>query len=91
MLPPPRTFARWLVPMHDEVGEAALTSVAVHPAQRRGVLVELALNSVHDLPTVGAWAREAGICEAQLRLRCRLAGVTAKISPDLVRVLRAVS
>ena len=29
------------------------------------------------------------MCETQLRLRCRLAGVTAKVSLDFVRVLRA--
>ena len=72
-------------------GDAALKSVEVHSAQRWGVLVVLALNSVHDVPTVSVWAREARICETQLRLRCRLAGVTAKTSHDLGRVLRAVS
>lgn len=64
--------------------------VDVHPAQRWGALVGPALSCSHYLTTVGAWAREAGICETQMRLRCRLAGVKAKTSLDLIRVLRAV-
>ncbi|OFW43352.1 MAG: hypothetical protein A3J29_20255 [Acidobacteria bacterium RIFCSPLOWO2_12_FULL_67_14b] len=77
--------------------------MAVHRAfgKRRGVqsrsiqpsdgvaLVGLALSCAYDLTTVGAWAREAGMCETQLRLRCRIAGVPAKVSLDFVRVLRA--
>jgi len=68
---------------------SASHSVEVHPAKRWGALVLLALSCAHDLPTVGAWAREAGMCETQLRMRCRLAGVPAKVSLDFVRVLRA--
>jgi hypothetical protein len=63
--------------------------VELHPAKRWRALIELALGCAHDLPTVAAWAREAGMCETQLRLRCRLAGITAKVSLDFVRVLRA--
>lgn len=65
--------------------------VEVHPARRWRALIGLAFRCAHDLTTVGAWAREAGICETQLRLRCRLAGVTAKASLDFVRILRATS
>lgn len=68
---------------------APLRVVELHPAKRWGALVGLALSCPHDLTTVGAWAREAGICETQLRLRCRLAGVPAKVSLDFTRVLRA--
>jgi hypothetical protein len=64
-------------------------TVELHPAKRWAALVGLALSCAYDLTTVGAWAREAGMCETQLRLRCRLAGVTAKVSLDFVRVLRA--
>lgn len=39
---------------------------------------------------MAAWAREAGLCETQLCLRCRRAGVTAKQALDLIRLLRAV-
>jgi hypothetical protein len=67
-----------------------LRSVEVHPANRWGTLIGRALSCRHDLTTIGAWAKEAGICETQLRLRCRLAGVRAKVSLDFVRVLRAV-
>jgi hypothetical protein len=73
----------------DSIRDAALRSVEMHPARRWGGLVELAINCAYDLTTVGAWAREAGMCETQLRLRCRLAGVPAKVSLDFVRVLRA--
>ena len=69
--------------------EVAARSVAVHPAKRWGALIRLALTCNDDLATVGAWAREAGMCETQLRMRCRLAGMTAKVSLDFVRVLRA--
>lgn len=71
------------------IRHAALRSAEVHPAKRWGALVGLALSCAYDLTTVGAWAREAGMCETQLRLRCRLAGVPAKVSLDFVRVLRA--
>ncbi len=73
----------------QNIRDAALRSVELHPAKRWGALVGLALRCPSDLTTVGAWAREAGMCETQLRLRCRLAGVTAKVSLDFVRVLRA--
>lgn len=70
--------------------DAASHSIEVHPAKRWGSLVGLALTCANDLTTVGAWAREAGMCETQFRMRCRLAGVAAKASLDLMRVLRAV-
>ena len=68
---------------------SALRSVEVHPAKRWADLVGLALSCPYDLTTVGAWAREAGMCETQLRLRRRLIGIPAKVSLDFVRVLRA--
>jgi hypothetical protein len=71
------------------IRDVTLPSVELHPAKRWGALVGLALSCASDLTTVAAWAREAGMCETQLRLRCRLAGVTAKVSLDFVRVLRA--
>ncbi len=73
----------------QSIRDTALRSVEVHPAKRWGALVGLALSCACDLTTVGAWAREAGMCETQLRLRCRLAGVTAKVSLDFVRVRAA--
>jgi hypothetical protein len=51
----------------ESIRDVALRSVEVHPARRWGALVELALNCTCDLTTVGAWAREAGMCETQLR------------------------
>lgn len=65
--------------------------VELHSAKRWGALVGLAISCSHDLTTVGAWAREAGMCETQLRLRCRLAGLSAKKSLDFARVVRAVA
>jgi hypothetical protein len=51
--------------------------------------VALGLESAQDPRTVKAWARQAGMSETQLRLRCRLAGVGAKASLDFTRMLRA--
>src|SRR5262245_15011791 len=65
-------------------------SVDIHPAKRWAALLRLALTCTHDVTTVRAWAREAGMCETQLRLRCRRAGVPAKRSLDFGRSLRAV-
>lgn len=75
--------------MADERRPAALISVDLHPAKRWSALVGIGLCCGRDLPTVAAWARQAGTCETQLRMRCRLAGVTAKSSLDLLRMLRA--
>jgi hypothetical protein len=87
---PPRTLCAMGLECSQGGGDVAVTSVEVHSAKRWGVLVGFALKSLHDVPTVSAWSREVGMSETQLRLRCRLAGVTAKTSLDLVRVLRAV-
>lgn len=69
--------------------DAALRSVELHSAKRWSALIGLALSCSSDPTTVRAWAREVGVCETQLRLRCRLAGVTAKTSLDFLRLLRA--
>lgn len=69
---------------------AASCPMELYAVEQWTAVVARALRAPHDLPTVAAWAREAGICETQLRLRCRLVGVAAKASLDLVRVTRAV-
>jgi hypothetical protein len=71
--------------------DVALGSVELHPARRWSALVGLALSCSYDLTTVGAWAREAGMCETQLRLRCGLENHTAAEYVRLQRVIRDVA
>jgi hypothetical protein len=60
-------------------------------ATQRGVAAIVGLvGARQDVPTIGQWARVVGLSSASLRAACRLAGLPARESLLLARMVRAV-
>ena len=70
--------------------DAAVTSIADPAASTRAVAEGDAQDSGVDVPSVGRWAAFLRISAETLRRWCSTAGLDARASLDLARVLRAV-
>lgn len=59
--------------------------------QRWATMVVTAIRSPHDLRTVAHWARALGLSRPTLERQCRAVGISAKLSLDFARFIRAMS
>jgi hypothetical protein len=73
-----------------EVGGALEDTIVGYASARWTRIVEAVLRSATDVRTLDAWAHEAAVSESVIRVWCKTAGLSPKLTLDFARLLRIV-